>query len=391
MNRKRRQRQLLTMIVAATLMGVAATAPAVAADFYAGKNIEILVGSAAGGGFDIYARALARHWSKFIAGHPTIVVRNMPGAGGARSAAYVSTVAPKDGTVLAAPMPGAIVAPLLEDNSQAGFDPAKLQYLGTADSGVRVCVTMDRSKVKTAADAQTTKAIMGATQAGGSSSDYAYMHRHTSNAKFDVVMGYQAMTDTSLAMERGELDGTCGWDWSSLKSMKPDWIRDKRVNILFQVGLQPDPELTAMGVPEIWKYRELRGRPQSRRVGRKPAGVHAFLRRAAGDAAGASRHAAHGLRPDHEGSRIPERRRTPAAFDQAAVRRQGAGSGAADVLHAQGNHRPHQARHQPVAGAASIRRNRNPCQPLRVGPADAALAPIRMVERSCSPLAIGQG
>ena len=138
------------MIAAAALIGVAATAPAVAADFYAGKTIEILVGSAAGGGFDIYARALARHWGKFIAGHPTIVVRNMPGAGGARSAAYVSTVAPKDGTVLAAPMPGAIVGPLLEDNSQAGFDPAKLQYLGTADSGVRVCVTMDRSKVKTA-------------------------------------------------------------------------------------------------------------------------------------------------------------------------------------------------------------------------------------------------
>ena len=99
-----------------------------------------------------------------FAGHPTIVVRNMPGAGGARSAAYVSTVAPKDGTVLAAPMPGAIVGPLLDDKSQAGFDPVKLQYIGTADSGVRVCVTMDRSKVKTAADALTTKAIMGATR-----------------------------------------------------------------------------------------------------------------------------------------------------------------------------------------------------------------------------------
>jgi tripartite-type tricarboxylate transporter receptor subunit TctC len=247
-------RQLRSRIAIAALFSAAAAAPTGAADFYAGKNVEILVGSAAGGGFDIYARALARHWSKFIPGHPAIVVRNMPGAGGARSAAYVSTVAPKDGTVLAAPMPGAIVAPLLEDNSQAGFDPAKLQYIGTADSGVRVCVTMGNSKVKTATDAQTTKAIMGATQPGGSSSDYAYMHRHTSGAKFDVVMGYQAMTDTSLAMERGELDGTCGWDWSSLKSMKPDWIRDKKVNILFQVGLQPDPELTAMGVPEIWKY-----------------------------------------------------------------------------------------------------------------------------------------
>ena len=133
------------------------------------------MGSAAGGGFDIYARALARHWGKFIAGHPTIVVRNMPGAGGARSAAYVSTVAPKDGTVLAAPMPGAIVAPLLEDNSQAGFDPAKLQYIGTADSGVRVCVTMDKSKVKTVrrrADAR--RRSWARPQAGGSSSDYAY-------------------------------------------------------------------------------------------------------------------------------------------------------------------------------------------------------------------------
>jgi tripartite-type tricarboxylate transporter receptor subunit TctC len=254
MNRPCQRRWLSTEIAAAALLMTAVTAPAEADDFYSGKTVEILVGSAAGGGFDIYARALARHWGRFIPGNPTIVVRNMPGAGGARSAVYVSSVAPKDGTVLAAPMPGAIVGPLLEDNPQGGFDPAKLQYLGTADSGVRVCVTMDKSKVKTFEDALTTKAIMGATQPGGSSTDYAYLHRHTSGAKFDVVLGYQAMTDTSLAMERGELDGTCGWDWSSLKSMKADWIRDKRVNILFQVGLDPDPELSAMGVPEIWKF-----------------------------------------------------------------------------------------------------------------------------------------
>jgi tripartite-type tricarboxylate transporter receptor subunit TctC len=253
MNRERRRRHVQVWI-ATNLLVMAAVVPAKAEDFYAGKTIEILVGSAAGGGFDIYARALARHWGRFIPGNPTIVVRNMPGAGGARSAAYVSSVAPKDGTVLAAPMPGAIVGPLLDDSAQAGFDPAKLQYLGTADSGVRVCVTMGSSKVKRFEDALTTTAIMGATQPGGSSTDYAYLHRHTSGAKFDVVLGYQAMTDTSLAMERGELDGTCGWDWSSLKAMKPDWIRDKRVNILFQVGREPDPELTAMGVPEIWKF-----------------------------------------------------------------------------------------------------------------------------------------
>jgi tripartite-type tricarboxylate transporter receptor subunit TctC len=254
MNRDWRWTRLLMKAATAAILSVAAVAPARTADFYGGKTVEILVGSAAGGGFDIYARALARHWSKFIPGHPAIVVRNMPGAGGARSAAYVSSVAPKDGTVLAAPMPGAIVGPLLDEHPPTGFDPVRLQYLGTADSGVRVCVTMGRSKVKTFADALTHTAMMGATQPGGSSSDYAYMHIHTSGVRFNVVSGYQAMTDTSLAMERGELDGTCGWDWSSLKSMKPDWIKERRVNLLFQVGLTPDPELTAMGVPEIWQF-----------------------------------------------------------------------------------------------------------------------------------------
>jgi tripartite-type tricarboxylate transporter receptor subunit TctC len=275
MNHERRRRQVLTTIAAVSLLGAAAIVQARAEDFYAGKTIEILVGSAAGGGFDIYSRALARHWGRLIPGNPAIVVRNMPGAGGARSAAYVSSVAPKDGTVLAAPMPGAIVGPLLDEKPETGFDPVRLQYLGTADSGVRVCVTMDRSKIRTFADALTTKAVMGATAAGGSSSDYAHLHRHTSGAQFSVVSGYQGMSDTSLAMERGEIDGTCGWDWSSLKSMKPDWIKERRVNILFQVGLKPDPELTAMSVPEIWKFLKTE---EDRKVVELVASQQVFMR-----------------------------------------------------------------------------------------------------------------
>ena len=270
-----RRGPLLFKFAAAALVNTAAIAPVQSADYYAGKTIEILVGSAAGGGFDIYSRALARHWGRLIPGNPTIVVRNMPGAGGARSAVYVSSVAPKDGTVLAAPMPGAIVGPLLDEKPETGFDPVRLQYLGTADSGVRVCVTMDRSKIRTFADALTTKAVMGATAAGGSSSDYAYLHRHTSGAQFSVVSGYQGMSDTSLAMERGEIDGTCGWDWSSLKSMKPDWIKERRVNILFQVGLKPDPELTAMGVPEIWKFLKTE---EDRKVVELVASQQVFMR-----------------------------------------------------------------------------------------------------------------
>jgi tripartite-type tricarboxylate transporter receptor subunit TctC len=241
------------LLVAALCLSAIA-APAMAADFYAGKTVEILVGSSAGGGYDIYARALARYWGNHIAGRPTFLVRNMPGAGGGRATAYVSTVAPKDGTVLGAPMPGAIVGPLLDDQPQMDFDPAKLVYLGTADSGVRVCVTMDKSKIKTFDDALANKTIIGATSGHGSSSDYAYLHMHTSGAKFEVVTGYPGMAEASLAMERGEIDGVCGWDWSSLKSMRPDWITEHKVNVLVQVGRDPDPELTTMGVPEIWKY-----------------------------------------------------------------------------------------------------------------------------------------
>ena len=248
----RRRHLLLTAM--AGLLCIAAAASASATDFYAGKTIEIMVGSSAGGGFDIYARALARYWGNYIAGHPTFVVRNMPGAGGGRAAAYVSTVAPKDGTVLGAPMPGTIVGPLLDDKPQLEFDPTKVFYLGTADSGVRVCVTMGSSKIKTFDNSLTHKAVIGATSGHGSSSDYAYLHMHTSGAKFEVVTGYPGMAEASLAMERGEIDGVCGWDWSSLKSMKPDWISDHRVNVLVQVGSAPDPQLTQMGVPEIWKY-----------------------------------------------------------------------------------------------------------------------------------------
>jgi tripartite-type tricarboxylate transporter receptor subunit TctC len=242
---------LQALVAASVVIG---SIPAKAADFYAGRTIDFLVGADAGGGYDIYARAVARHWSKYIPGHPTIVVRNMPGAGSGRAAAYVSTVAPKDGTAIGAIMPGAIIGPLLDDKPQGGFDPTKVQYLGTADSGVRVCITMKQAKTRTFAEALTEKTIVGASGGNSATNDYAYLHKHTSGAKLDVVGGYQGTVGIALAMERGELDGVCGWDWSSVKSQKPDWIKNGEVNVLVQVGLDPDPELTKMGVPSIWDF-----------------------------------------------------------------------------------------------------------------------------------------
>jgi hypothetical protein len=115
-----------------------------------------------------------------------------------------------------------------------------------------MCVTWHTSKTKTFADAQKQKTVMGASQAGGSSRDYAYMHNRINGTKFEVVSGYKGSVDILLAIERGEVEGMCGFDWSSLRTQRPDWVRDSKVNILVQVGMQPEPELTRMGVPQLW-------------------------------------------------------------------------------------------------------------------------------------------
>ncbi len=228
--------------------------PAAAADYYAGKTIELVVGGDAGGGYDIYARAVVRHLAGHVPGIPAIVVKNMPGAGSTRAGIYISSVAPKDGTSIGAMMPGAIIGPLLDDKPNLQFDPTKVLYVGTADSGVRVCATYGTSKIKTFEDAQKQKTILGASSAGGATRDYAYMHNHTAGTKLEVVSGYKGTVDVGLAMERGEVDGMCGWDWSSVKSQKSDWISEKKVNVLVQVSLEPLEELTERGVPHIWKF-----------------------------------------------------------------------------------------------------------------------------------------
>jgi tripartite-type tricarboxylate transporter receptor subunit TctC len=231
-----------------------ASLPASAADYFAGKTIEWTVGSDAGGGYDIYSRTIARHLPKYIPGSPTIIVKNLPGAGSGRAATYIATVAPKDGTAIGMIFPGAVVGPLLEEGQKPQYDPTKFVYLATADSGTRVCATYATSKVKSFADAQKQKANMGASAAGGSTRDYVNMLRKAAGAQFELVTGYKGTAEIGLAVERGEVDGLCGWDWSSLKSQKSDWLRDKKLNILVQTALEPEPELTKLGVPTMWEF-----------------------------------------------------------------------------------------------------------------------------------------
>jgi tripartite-type tricarboxylate transporter receptor subunit TctC len=241
---------LVAIATAATLWGNLASA----ADYFAGKSVDLLIGAPPGGGYDIYARALARHYGRHIPGQPVIVSKNMPGAGSARAAGFISGIAPKDGTAIAAIMPGAVMGPLLDDKAEALFDPTKVNYLGTANNGTRVCVSRKDSRIKTFDDVLTQKAAFGGVSTNDSTRDYGFLHKRTAGAQYDVVIGYSGTAEIALAMERGEIDGACGWDWASFKSQRPDWLRDGKVNVLLQVGLEPNAELSKMGVPSVFKY-----------------------------------------------------------------------------------------------------------------------------------------
>src|SRR5262245_37631232 len=239
--------------LSAALVGLSAL-PAAAAEYYAGKTIDFIVGTPPGGGYDIYARTVARHMPRYIPGQPAIVIKHMPGAGSAKAAQFISMIAPKDGTALAAIMPGAIMGPLLDERADALFDPTKVLYVGTANSGTRVCVTLKGSPIRTFDDALKHKAKFGGVSTNDSTQEYGYLHKKTAGAQYDVVSGYRGTPGIALAIERGEIDGVCGWDWSSFKAQKPDWLRDDKVNVLLQVSIDPHPELTRMGVPTVWQY-----------------------------------------------------------------------------------------------------------------------------------------
>jgi tripartite-type tricarboxylate transporter receptor subunit TctC len=225
-----------------------------ASEFYAGKTIDFVVGTDAGGGLDAYARLIARHLGRLIPGSPVVVVRNMPGAGSAKAAAFLYNVAPKDGTTIATIFPGVIIDPLLQDRAVSLFDATKFTYLGSSDNGARVCITGPSSKIKTFEQAMTEKTVIGGTQAGAPTYSYAYLAKNATGAKLDIVGGYKGTAALALAVERGEIDGICGFDWTSVKAERPDWLREGGAHLLAQIAPEPDPELTALKVPPLTSF-----------------------------------------------------------------------------------------------------------------------------------------
>ena len=241
-------------IALAAALAAFTPAPASAQDFFAGKSIDLLIGAPPGGGYDIYGRIVARHIGRHIPGNPSVVPKNMPGAGSARAAGFLSMQAPKDGTVIANIMPGAVIGPLLDPKTEKLFDPTAVMYIGNVNNGTRVCVSGNQSPIKTFEDARKQKAVFGGVSSNDSTRDYGFMHKKTTGAIWNMVTGYKGTADLALAVERGEIDGLCGFDWASLKSQRPGWVRDKVVNLLIQDAIEPNDELTKLGVPHVMTF-----------------------------------------------------------------------------------------------------------------------------------------
>jgi tripartite-type tricarboxylate transporter receptor subunit TctC len=233
-------RSILCTFFALSALGAPAHAQSVA-QFYAGKTINLVIGFAPGGGYDIYGRLLARHIGKHIPGHPNFVVQNMPGAGSVRAAQYVFSAAPKDGTAIGTFSRQMGIAPLLGTN--ANYDGTKFGWLGSITNEVSTCVSWHTSAVKTWNDLLVKPITFGGDGPGADPDVFALLYKNVFNAPIKLVSGYHGTTPILLAMERGEVDGLCGYSWSTIKSKNQKWLDDKTINILVQAALKKDPEL----------------------------------------------------------------------------------------------------------------------------------------------------
>lgn len=242
------------MIVLATVVVAAGAQAQNVESFYKGRSIDLIIGGDVGGGYDIYGRAIARHMIRHIPGQPNIVPKNMPGAGSNKAAEFIYNQAPKDGTVFGIVFPGAIMTPLLEPQRGLKFDPPKFNFLGTANKEVRVCAFSAKGPAKTFADAMKTEVILAASSDGGSTVDYPAVFNDVLGTKFRIVRGYKGTREITLAVERGEAHGLCGWAWSSMKTQVPQWLTEKTALVTIQNGVGTDPELDKMGVPTTWQF-----------------------------------------------------------------------------------------------------------------------------------------
>ena len=223
------------------LPAAAARADAVS-DFFHGKTVTVYIGFTAGGGYDVYGRLITRYMSAHIPGNPTMVAQNMPGAGSLQLANYLYNVAPKDGTAIATFSRGAPMEPLIGSGA-ARFDASKFLWLGSIANEVSLCVVWKSSPVQNWAEATQKEFTVGGLGAGADPDIFAAVLKNVFGAKLRIVSGYPGGNDVTLAMERGEVDGRCGWSWSAIKATRLDYLKQHKMGLLIQLALHKSPDL----------------------------------------------------------------------------------------------------------------------------------------------------
>ncbi|MEW6453657.1 MAG: hypothetical protein AB1490_23640 [Pseudomonadota bacterium] len=259
------------VVVLAALLGTNQAQAQGVADFYRGRTIQMVVGFSSGSGYDIYARLLARFMPKYIPGNPTIISQNMPGAGSLRAAQYVSQVAPKDGSVIGTMSRSLPVEPLIGDGK---FDGRAFTWIGNIANNNSLCATWHTTAVKTWSDMLTTPFVLGGEGPGSDLDNFALVLKNMFGAKVKLVSGYPGGSEVNLAVERRELDGRCGWSWDSIKSTKPDWLRDKKLNLLAVFALEKASDVP----PEVPLILDKARNDEERKILRVHLAAQAFGR-----------------------------------------------------------------------------------------------------------------
>src|SRR5438270_1155236 len=236
---------------------IAAGAPARAdavADFYTGKSINLVIGYAPGGGYDLYARTLGRHIARHIPGNPQIIVQNMPGAGSIKAANFLYTIAPKDGTTFGGFSRGTPIDPLLGRGEGVQFEAAKFNWLGSISNEVGVCAFRSAVGIKSFDDMRNKPFVIGATGVGADSDVFPTVLRKMFKLPMKVVAGYASAAEVVVAIKRNEVDGRCGWSWSSLVSWNRELYESKQIDVVLQLAAKKIDELS--NVPLITDVAE---------------------------------------------------------------------------------------------------------------------------------------
>ena len=254
--------RMLCVAGCALALAIAGIAPSAAQSGdkpFAGKQVRMIIGFGPGGGYDRWARAIARHIGKHLPGKPDVISQNMPGAGSYVAASYIYGIAPKDGTVIGAIARDAALGPL-SGAPGAQFDPLKMSWIGTPAKETNVCIAFNTAKVKTIQDLFKEELIVGDTGPGTGTRTYPKVLNAILGTKFRLVGGFKSSVTVMLAMERHEVDGICE-SYASVLRRHRDWIENKTINILFQGGGAPHPDLK--NVPFILDYAKTEEQKQA--------------------------------------------------------------------------------------------------------------------------------